>query len=273
MARGSRRKTTLQQGDVLRTHPRDGYWGCAVVLGALAETREFHPKCLLAVTPWVFDHEYGFDEVDQARLEFLQEAGRPVQRIYTYKKLIGVTRIGRFDLRNVELPEVSFEPEPWRPLCGPIDQQVGSEAILAWRELHDSERLNAEIEAVEAHDRAQRAERIAIPKLLAGTRDYSPLSELPASSGELWVGLRIRAESGSEDAEAAIKVVETLTELIEGGGVGEWTGQSTGGGQVDVSFQVKNQRRVRARVVELLSREYPERDYWISDDYEMIFES
>ena len=267
------RRAPLKRGDVLRTHPRDGYWGWVVVLGVRAATRELHPTCLLGLTPWVFEHEYGFAELEHDRPVFLQEAGHPVLRLYTCKRLVGVTRIGTFDLGGVDHPKVSFEPGEWRPLCGPLDRLVGREAVLAWRKLHDSERLEAEIAAIKTQDRTRREQRLAAAQPRAGTRDHSPRTRLPLAPGELWIGIRIGEGSGAEDAEAATRVVVTLTDRIESAGVGEWLGQSTGRGQVDVSFQLDNRRRARARVAGVLAREFPELDFWISADHEMIFEA
>lgn len=266
------RGTPLKRGDVLRTHPRAGYWGCAIVLDSIGETRESHARCLLALTPWVFEHEYGFDELDPDRFEILEQSEGPALRIYTCKRLVGVTRIGRFDLRGMDLPPVSYEPKPWRPLCGPLDEHVGSEAVWAWRRVHDSERLEAEIAAVKENDRQRRLERLAARRPRRGTRDDSPISALTSPPGELWVGFRVAAEPESRTATVVAELVKSLTTVLERNAVGKWVGQSSGGRQFEVTFEVVDRAHARGFVAEFLARESPEQDFWISSDYELIFE-
>lgn len=267
------RRALLKRGDVLRTHPWNGYWGCAVVLGARGATREFYPQCLLAITPWVFEHEYGFDEVRDRPLELLLEEGRPALRIHSCERIVGVTRIGRLDLSGLDLPPVSFEVRPWRPLCGALDGSVGRSAVAAWRREHDSERYHAEIEATRARDRARREQPRDEPPPLRRRRDHSTRTRLPAAPGELWIGLRVSPRRRASAATPVRRVVEEITDRIEWDELGEWLGQSTGRGCVDVSFEVQNLRRARARVIDLLKREFPEYDFWISDDYETTFEA
>ena len=57
-------------GDVIKTHPRDGFWGCAVVL-SLGGIEGLDPLCHIGVTPVVFRHDYAWDELDATSLSIL----------------------------------------------------------------------------------------------------------------------------------------------------------------------------------------------------------
>ncbi len=98
-------------------------------------------------------------------------------------------------------------------------------------------------------------------------RDHSLVGRLADCPGELWVGFR----TGDDDAadEAAL---EGLVEHVESSGLGEWSGQSIGAGQRDVTFDVRNQRRVGRLIAAHFARHLPTRDFWISTDYQSTFD-
>ncbi|MCP5115903.1 MAG: hypothetical protein GY953_34175, partial [bacterium] len=62
--RGKVQYRLLDVGDVLRTHPFEGYWGCAVVLTEREKTPEFDPMCHVGVLSAVFTHAYEFAELE-----------------------------------------------------------------------------------------------------------------------------------------------------------------------------------------------------------------
>lgn len=267
MPRVRKDKLKLAVGDVIRAHPRDGFWVVAIVVGTRSGDWD---QCLLWLTPWVFRHAFSFDEARSQPVAELPDDQAAMVEIWTYRELGDFAPIGRLDLEGVPLPEVSFEPKGWRPLCGPLAPHLGWEAVMRWRRIHDAEQLALDIEAAQAGELARRAQQIARLRPIPGTRDYSPKPTLPKNRGELWLGLRV-SDDDDGDHEKARAVVESVTELIEGQGFGEWLGQSAGSGEVDVSFEVKSRRTAREAVVELLARECADRDYWIASDYEGLF--
>lgn len=98
-------------------------------------------------------------------------------------------------------------------------------------------------------------------------RDHSPKVPLAAGPGELWVGFRL----GRDDEEDE-KVLEALVEHVESSGLAEWTGQSVGTGQRDVTFEAIDRRRVARRIATWFAQHVPARDFWISTEYETTFD-
>jgi len=140
-------KKTFEQGDVIRTKPKEGYWGIAVVLSEKEKTDEFLPMCHIAITPLVFTHEVEFEELDLTQLKPL-EFKRIYKHIsdetlYKMETLIGVyTRrnktklqvIGKVQADKVYSGPLPFSPDyglevTW-PLCGDTSQRLGSDAII-----------------------------------------------------------------------------------------------------------------------------------------------
>ena len=156
-------KKLLNKGDVIRTNPRDGFWGIAVVLSEQDNIGSPWPKCHIAITPLVFTHPVNFDEIvisELSVLEFVRGVRlKPNEEFSRMDTLIGVysrqviepvTIIGSIDpsfLYNGPLPY-----EPWHyleikwPLCGKPNRSLGYEAVISWRRLNDSENLQKEIE-------------------------------------------------------------------------------------------------------------------------------
>src|SRR3982751_1707839 len=62
----------LRRGDVIKTHPRDGYWGCAVVLTEPCEQENLLPLCHIGITPIVIRHDYRWAEIEGAELSILE---------------------------------------------------------------------------------------------------------------------------------------------------------------------------------------------------------
>ncbi len=46
----------LNKGDVIKTVPMEGYWGCALVLSSRDKVDGFDPMCHIAITPLIFRH-------------------------------------------------------------------------------------------------------------------------------------------------------------------------------------------------------------------------
>jgi hypothetical protein len=62
----------LHHGDVLKTHPYDEYWGCAVVLAVKDATSDRDPMCLIGITDFVRQRGYLFDEIELRALRILK---------------------------------------------------------------------------------------------------------------------------------------------------------------------------------------------------------
>jgi hypothetical protein len=142
-------------GDVVKTHPFDGYWGCALVLTARDKTEEFNPMCHIGITPVVFTRDYKFQELDISTLTIMEceteiRVGpytyAPLRRakcigIYARKINSSVNLIGNIDVSSIIPNQLSFEVGDgtnggW-PLCGPVSASLGCEAVHAWRSVHD----------------------------------------------------------------------------------------------------------------------------------------
>jgi hypothetical protein len=161
----------LSIGDVLKTNPFDGYWGCALVLSVRDKTPDSNPMCHIGITPTVFVHDYDFEELDIEKLEIMQfdreiriapYQSAPMPRetligIYTRKVNSFVNVIGSIDVFPISPTPLTFEigsgtGNGW-PMHGPIGRHLGGEAVLKWRSVHDRERWLREMaEAERSHE-------------------------------------------------------------------------------------------------------------------------
>ena len=149
----------LKTGDILKTNPKEGYWGCAIVLKTRGKTKEFNPMCLVAITPFVFKHDYDINELDLSNLQVLYYDQRfclsgkePFTRprigieITTRKINQYVDIIGNIDdVSNIysnrlvfKVGDASSAKSGW-PLSGPIDKFLGIQAVQAWRKVYEKE--------------------------------------------------------------------------------------------------------------------------------------
>ena len=165
MARRTPRRRLLEVGDVLKTHPFDGYWGCALVLTARDKTAQFDPMCHIGVTSTVFTHDYEFNEIRPRDLEIVQfdrEARvepndyRPLRHescigIYSRRITPAVRVIGNIDVSHVAPGPLTFEvgsgSDGGWPLCGRVSVSLGYEAVHAWRAVHDRNQWLADVDA------------------------------------------------------------------------------------------------------------------------------
>ena len=69
--------------------------------------------------------------------------------IYSVKSAVGLTILGTMDPALVYAKRLTFKVGDGTkgdfPLCGPISDGFGCEAVDAWREVHDKERLDREV--------------------------------------------------------------------------------------------------------------------------------
>ena len=153
----------LKPGDVIRTHPGRGYWGCAIVLSARDSTAQFHPMCHIGTTTLIRPRRYSWKSIDPAELEIaslvhdVRVAPNEYYRaptacvcigIYTLKSANGLDIIGRVDPKDIYQHPLAFKVGDGTsgafPLCGPIPDDLGHEAVIIWRRAHDAVRLEQE---------------------------------------------------------------------------------------------------------------------------------
>ena len=161
----------LRRGDVIKTHPRDGYWGCAVVLTEPWEENGGRPLCHIGITPIVMLHDYGWTEIASTELSILEfDRGirtAPLTYVARHETCIGLYTSGPHPLLpiigNVDPIRVFAKPLTFEvgdgtngkyPLYGPIAPHLGSEAIASWMRVHDPAQWQAVVDAArESYER------------------------------------------------------------------------------------------------------------------------
>jgi len=167
------------RGEVLRTEPRPGYWGCVVVLSETQKTAEFHPRFHVGVTPVVVRHEFGLSDIDLDQFRILRctdeirvgpdryvpRATRTCSGIYTAKARGDIFVLGKIDpLRVYDAPltlEVGDGTNGNFPLCGPLRKEIGWEAVIEWRRVHDAQAFSREVVEARAQFEVTEAMRLA----------------------------------------------------------------------------------------------------------------
>ena len=161
----------LRRGDVIKTHPRDGYWGCAVVLTEPWEENGGRPLCHIGITPIVMLHDYGWTEIASTELSILEfDRGirtAPLTYVARHETCIGLYTsgphpllpiIGSVDPIRVFAKPLTFEVGDGTngkyPLYGPIAPHLGSEAIASWMRVHKPAQWQAVVDAArESYER------------------------------------------------------------------------------------------------------------------------
>lgn len=160
----------LHIGDVLKTNPIDGYWGCAVVLTERESTSQLDPMCHIAIATTVFRRDFTFDDLNLSQLEVLvfERGVRVAPQTYVprIETCIGVYSrkrnplpiLGKVDPQSVFSDPLAFVAGDgtdggW-PFCGNVTPILGNEAVHAWRAEHDTEAYNREVAEAEASHEA-----------------------------------------------------------------------------------------------------------------------
>lgn len=95
--------------------------------------------------------------------------------------------------------------------------------------------------------------------------DHSPASRLKAVPGELWVEIKLKRAFSATDREA--KMLDHLIDLVHKKRIGVYTGRSSGGGAMDVTFDVKDRAVASQRLRQLLLSEFPGTRFSVSARY------
>lgn len=159
------KRYVLQLGDVIETHPREGFFGIALVLAVCDATAEFDPLCLIGITTAIFHRpiEMGDVHVEDLTIVELDVEARTGPNAYAPlrhhvcikihgRKLPPTMRVlGRVDTSRLKLGPLGFEVGDGTsgryPLYGPIAEHLGSEAVIAWRLIHDRAQFFADRDA------------------------------------------------------------------------------------------------------------------------------
>lgn len=174
------RANPLRPGLVIRTQPRAGYWGCVVVLTARDSTKELDPACHLATAVLIRREKYEWSSVEPHELAIvtwrsnvrvgpndyrLDPRVRTSIGIYTVRSADGLDIVGDVDPLAIHPHPLTFDVGDGTagkyPLCGPIKPSLGSEAVVAWRALHEPELMERENVESRADFEAYEAKRLA----------------------------------------------------------------------------------------------------------------
>ena len=153
----SSKSIVLNKGDVIKTNPQNGYWGCALVLDVQEHNDEFQPLCLIAVTDFISKEDFSFDQLPLEKLSVLNierslrvgvneycDDGKAVCiEIHTRRMKSGQEVIGRIENFPFKMPVLTYEVGDGKglgyPLCGPITASLGFQAVIAWRKANEKE--------------------------------------------------------------------------------------------------------------------------------------
>lgn len=156
------RNNPLEIGSVIRTNPSEGFWGCAVVLSAFDGTSELHPCSHIGVTNFISRTAFDAAALDFSTLEILTFTPKIRVAPHEYAEMQRRKTIGIYTVTNATRLDVIAKIEPTTiynrpltlevgdgtdgtyPLCGPVPDYLGQEAVVAWRRVHDRDRLEAE---------------------------------------------------------------------------------------------------------------------------------
>jgi len=158
------RPQPLQRGDVIKTHPRDGFWGCAIVLTEPTASPGFRAFCHIGITPLIVTHDFVWEDIAATAFSILEfdRAVRIGEGTYGTRRETCIGQytadqhpllpvVGKVDPDHVFPYPLTFEvgdgTDGKYPLCGPIKAHLGSEAVVAWLRAHDPVRWQAERDA------------------------------------------------------------------------------------------------------------------------------
>lgn len=101
-------------------------------------------------------------------------------------------------------------------------------------------------------------------------KGYSQNNEISETDTELWVMIEINDYFLSQ---SEVQIENDVIELIEGKGLGESDGHSSGAHQFDFNFyNVQDFNKAKIDISDLLNSKYPNLNYVISDTYETTFD-
>ena len=170
----------LNPGDVIRTHPEKGFWGCAVVLSSADSTQDSYPRCHIAVLDLMKKRKYAWkniniDEHDIVNLnykvrvapfEYIQAPSPQLSvGIYTLRKIGSLDIIATVNPKEIYSKPLTFEVGDGTsgtfPLCGPIPDNLGYQAVINWRKINDAVNFESESQKNAAQFEGMERKRLA----------------------------------------------------------------------------------------------------------------
>lgn len=142
----------FRKGDIIRTNPKDGFYGIAIVLDDAEKTelspgKWSYPMCHIAIMPYIFDYEFVIEDIANLKLEpliftqyqIINDEKKFLRNkicidIYTNKNKSELPVIGNIDPTNIYTEELLWKPQFDRfHLSGdPTRANLGSEAYSNW---------------------------------------------------------------------------------------------------------------------------------------------
>ena len=165
-------------GDVIRTNPRDGFWGCAVVLDNHLAPDTLRDRCHIAITGTVRHAPFNLKELTDIELVVLEfeRHYRPKSDVFGSRLETCITKYPNVRPGEIELignvSTTLVYRGPLSPTIGPgagefplgsaVDlKRLGTEAVINWRRLNDQAALTAEVAAADAAYFAREDARLA----------------------------------------------------------------------------------------------------------------
>lgn len=140
----------FHKGDVILTHPEEGFWGIAIVLSEREKTDESLPMCHIAITQLILQRPIRMADLEPHDLEPLEFArgyrtvpNGPVHieerlvGVYTRRNKPGLKVLGKVDPSKCYSGPLPFSPDHrlkvrW-PVYGDVSSRLGYEALVHWR--------------------------------------------------------------------------------------------------------------------------------------------
>jgi hypothetical protein len=153
----------LHPGDVIRTHPSKGFWGCAVVLSSTDSSPEFYPRSHIAILDLIKNRKFAWKNINleehdivnlnySVRVAAHEYIQAPLPQlsigIYTLRKLGALDVIANIDPSIIYSKPLTFDAGDGTngtfPLCGPIPENLGHQAVINWRKINDAVNFESE---------------------------------------------------------------------------------------------------------------------------------
>ena len=93
---------------------------------------------------------------------------------------------------------------------------------------------------------------------------------LTSGAGDLWVMVALNQRTFRDEDDIAL--VDDLAEYLESNGLAELDGESSGAGSMDISFYTPSVKRAAVKAAQFLEHNYPGLRFYISDEYETLFD-
>jgi hypothetical protein len=109
----------------------------------------------------------------------------------------------------------------------------------------------------------------AIRMPVQAQRDFSPSTKLKQAPGELWVEIKLKRNWSANSRESTL--LDQFIDRVRECKIGRYSGRSSGGGAMDVTFDVRNRATASKRLRSLLLEEFPGTVFCVSARYLLRF--